>query len=418
MHAVEQLLGNMLGWSVRFVPESVVAGDGPLLIYGRASVPGAFHISPCGWLSEKGVGPIDPEVAFLNDLPTIFLSEDGHLPFDPFAASFFLLSRYEEWLPIQRDPHGRPVTAVLHAARHGYLDRPVVDEWALQLAAAWRAFDPRVPEPQRKYKQVITVDLDNGLKYGGRPLWRLMGSCARDLVRGEWADLGERMRVLSGQAPDPFLIDPELKERIAMANAMVKFFVLAAERGEFDHAVPISASVYSKEVVALASWAQVGLHPSYRSSEREGLTASQKLALEAVIGSDVTMTRQHFLRLRIPGTFRELESLGIVEEHSLGLHDEIGFRCGTCTPYRWYDLEQDRPLNLFIHPFTVMDNALRDKLKLSPEQAVEKVLPVLERVKRVQGTFIGLWHESFLAHAGKHVAWRAAILRIIDAAKA
>lgn len=417
-HAVEQLLGSMLGWTVRFVPGTADAADGPLLIYGRIAVDGAFRVIPSGWLLGKGLAPIDPATASLNDLPTLFPVVDGDLPFDAFAASFFLLSRYEEWLPIGRDAHGRPLTSALHAARHGYLDRPVVDEWALQLAAAWRAFDPRVPEPRRKYRQVVTVDLDNGLKFGGRPLWRSLGSCARDLLLGNWADVGERMRVLAGSAPDPFLIDAELKERFLHAGDAVNFFVLASGRGHYDHAVPISDPIYSAEITALSEWGQVGLHPSYESIEREGLTAVQKRMLEAVAGQEVTMARQHFLRLRIPGTFRELEALGIAEEHSMGLHDAIGFRCGTCTPYRWYDLEQDRPMDLRIHPFAVMDNALRDKLKLSPEQAFLDVLPVLERIKRVQGNFIGLWHESFLARTGRHVAWRTAILGIIEAAKA
>ena len=419
-HAVRQVLCDMLGWEVRFVDDSeaFAATTGLKLAYSKDPFPRALHILPHGWLDQSTMDPIDPALAIINEHPCLFPVDGGDLLFDPFAASFFLLSRFEEWSPMPKDEHGRPVTKALHAARHGYLDRPVVDEWALQLAARWREVDPGAPDPQRAYKQAITVDLDNGLKYGGRPMWRSFGSCVRDLLKGQWSDVKERVDVLRGIAPDPFLIDDELKARFRSGSDEVKFFVLAAARGTWDHAVPVGHPAYAKALRDLTSWAIVGLHPSYFSSEREGLTARERNALQHVIGKDITATRQHFLRLRVPDTLRELETLGIKEEHSFGVHDRLGFRCGTCTPYRWYDLQQERSTELMIHPFTVMDNTLRDKLGLSPEEAVQRVRSMIAAVKRVNGTFTGLWHESFLARTGKHSAWRAAILRIIEGARA
>lgn len=419
-HAVEQVLGSLLGWQVVRVPsaDELERSSGPKLIYGTREVAGAMRILPCGWLSETGIREIDPTVSEIDDMTVLFPVKEGTVGFDPFAAAFFSLTRYEEWVGIPKDQHDRPLTASLHASRHGYLHRPVVDEWALHLAAGWRELDPKVPIPQRHYRQVITVDLDNGLKYLGRPLWRSFGSLVRDVIKGERAEIAERVRVLQGKAQDPFVIDDELLARFDDAADRIIFFVLSAPRGEWDHAVPVDHPAYAPVISALAKRAEVGLHPSYFSSDMPGTTSAERDRLQAIIGNDVTKTRQHFLKLRVPETFRELERIGIMEEHSLGVHDRLGFRCGTCTPYRWYDLVQERSTSLMIHPFTVMDNTLRDKLGLDPRAALNEVRPLIDAVKRVNGTFTGLWHESFLAATGAHAPWRQAILEIIHEGKA
>ena len=161
-------------------------------------------------------------------MTTLFPIDNGDIPFDVFAASFFLLSRYEEWHRLPSDTHDRPLTNALHAARHQYLHHPIVDEWALLLAQRWKSLDPSFVAPARRYRQVITVDLDNGFKYLGRPLWRTLGGTGRDLLRREWSEVSERLRVLRGAEEDPFVIDLELQETFKRTADRIAFFVLAA----------------------------------------------------------------------------------------------------------------------------------------------------------------------------------------------
>lgn len=418
-YAVQQVLETMLGWKLRWEEDRnrFETLQGPKLIYGHAPVAGAMHVVPVGLLHEEGLRPMEPEVVDHEGLPLLFPVEGGHLPFDPFAAAFYLLTRYEELLGVACDMHGRPVAEHLHGARHGYLHRPVVDEWSLLLARAWRMKYAALPLPQRKYRSVNTIDLDNGFKYLGRPLWRTLGSMTRDAMRGAWAELPARLRVLAGKEEDPFDIYTELQETLSQGVDRVLFFVLAASRGAMDHAVPVEHPAYAQRLHTLATWAEVGLHPSYDSSSQQGLTALEFLRLEAVLGRPVRISRQHFLRMRLPETYRELERLGIAEEHSMGLHEQLGFRAGTCTPYRWYDASEERSTALLVHPFTVMDNTLLHKLKLDPEQAVQKVAELVHRVRAVDGTFIGLWHESFLSRSAADAPWRKAILRMIQLAR-
>ncbi len=418
-YAVRTMLEGMLGWNVRWVADAqeFAAAEGPRLCYGLHPFEGAMHIVPAGLLNEEGVRKLEPELSELEGIPLLFPVQGGHLPFDPFAAAFFHLTRYEELSGFPCDALGRPLATSMHASRHGYLHRPVVDEWALLLARTWQLFDPLVPAPQRSYRAVNTIDLDNGFKYLGRPLWRSLGSMARDVFRSAWTELPARIKVLRGLRPDPFDIYDELRQQLSEGAARTVFFVLTAPRGPMDHAVPVEYKAYSERLRSLATWAEVGVHPSYRSSEGPQLTATEKERLSSVLGKPVSLSRQHFLRFKLPDTYRELEKLGIEEEHSMGTHEQLGFRASTCTPYPWFDVLADRPTELIIHPFAVMDNTLRHKLRLTPDQAVAAAVEVIEQVKAVDGTFTGLWHESFLSRSVEDAPWREAILRIIQLAR-
>jgi hypothetical protein len=267
------------------------------------------------------------------------------------------------------------------------------------------------------YRHVATFDMDNGFKYLGRPLWRTLGGWLRDLMHGSWSEVVERGRVLMGSSSDPFQIDDNLVALCGPVAQRVVVFVLAAVRGPHDHAVPVSHMRYARRLRDLARTVELGIHPSHRSSVHPDLISTEKKRLEHVTGIAVRCSRQHFLRMQVPTTYRELERLGIAEEHSMGYHERIGFRAGTCTPYDWYDLQEERRTTLVVHPFAVMDNTLRDKLRASPEEAVVRAEALVHAVRAVRGTFTGIWHESFLATTGPHVAWRTAILRILRTAR-
>jgi len=418
-YVIKQLIERMLGWPLEFVNSTadLAALKGPRLVYGQTPVEGAFHIHPHGLLEDEGIGKVDPKVSAFLGVPILFPSDLGDLPYDLFAGAFFLLTAYEECSGIGLDEHGRPLSKELHSVRHGYVHRPVVDEWALQLAKHWKAKDPNLPVPDRKYEHVVTVDLDNGFMYRGREWWRTVGSAVRDLLNARWTNVIERFHVLRGKQKDPYDVYQELRKEFAEVSDRTIFFVLTAPRSEWAHAVPVSDPSYAGRLKELSEWAEIGLHPSYRNMLNSELIAKEKKVLQEALGKVVTLSRHHFLRITVPDSFPQLVRNGFVEDHTMGLHDTLGFRVGTCTPYVWFDLNEQKELPITIHPFCVMDNTLRNKLKLDPDAAVHEATELIKRVRDVQGTFIGLWHESFLSDHGDHRGWGSAIRRIINNAR-
>jgi hypothetical protein len=147
------------------------------------------------------------------------------------------------------------------------------------------------------------------------------------------------------------------------------------------------------------------------------VAAEDRARLESIIAEPVSLSRQHFLRWRLPDTLRELEAAGFREDHTLGFSDRTGFRAGTCTPFPYYDLEQDRATTLMLWPFAIMDSALHDRMGLAPAAAQEQIDAVIDTVRAVQGTFVSVWHDRFLSDHGPWKGWRAVLLNTLSHAR-
>ena len=104
---------------------------------------------------------------------------------------------------------------------------------------------------------------------------------------------------------------------------------------------------------------------------------------------------------------------GIEEDYSMGYPDHIGFRAGTSTPHRFYDLTEDCITSLIVYPFALMDVSLKNYLFLSPEKAAEEIKKVLDSVKAVKGTFMMIWHNESLSSRGEWKGWRSVFERML-----
>ena len=418
-YIIPHMLRTMAGWDAVEVPdiEAFRNTTGPKLCYGKLPVEGAFHVEAGGFLEQVGTEPLEPELQEVRGMPLLFPTSAKFLPFDVFSAAFFALSRYEEYGRIERDAHGRPLSGALHAIRHHYFDRPIVDEWLYFLADTWREQDPDLPAMRRKYAQIATMDVDNGAMYLGRSWWRSIGAAARDLLKGKPRRVVDRAAVLTGTKSDPYAVHQAFLKLVHGNEGRAIINFLTADRGVHDHAIG-SDQPYMRELMRdMAENAEVGLHPSYASSDEPERFTLEKQCLESIIEAPITRSRQHFLRLRLPDTMRELERIGIREEHSMGSADRTGFRAGTCTAFPFYDLLAEEATTLMLHPFAVMDSALCYKMRLSPEAAVKEAQRMVDAVRRVQGTFISIWHERFLSDYGDEAGWGCVAEAVIPYAK-
>ena len=417
-YIVQHLLERMMGWSVRFTRDAAQyhAHSGPKLWYGPSEGVGhGLIVVPAFDLAEVRPGMTWPDPTLVDGLPVIHPVGTGH---DPFADAFLLLSLVDEQGAKERDAHGRVLPSALYLVRHQLSQLAVVDRWALRLADRLRAMYPALPPAQRHLRHVITVDVDNGLKYLGRPLVRQVAAASRDLLLGRWRAVAERMRVIMGLTPDPFdryerII--ALRERPEVDRVIA--FLLMRGGGTYDHACDHLHPRFRDAARALHTGAEVGLHPSYASSTDGRVAREDRQRLETIVGSVVTTNRQHFLRWELPGTLMELEDAGFTEDHTLGFADRLGFRAGTCTPFPFYDLNDDRPTALMLWPFATMDSALHDRMAVPAPQAMAHLGPVIDEVRGVGGTLVTTWHDRFLSDSGSWRGWWAVLEQTIRAAR-
>ncbi|GCD78357.1 hypothetical protein JCM31826_18390 [Thermaurantimonas aggregans] len=335
--------------------------------------------------------------------------------YDVFASVFYMVSRYEEYLPHLSDAHGRFLPSESIASRNGFLDRPVVNYWCLQLKDKILERYPGFAFKSTTFSYTATVDVDNTYAYKGKGLMRILGGFLNDLRALNFSKVKERFSTVFLGAKDPYdTIDYQLR-LFEKYGFEVIYFYLYSKYGPYDRNLPIYSPSHQEHIKYVADFAQVGAHPSYRASQDFSEMEREITALEATIRRQITKSRMHYLRFTLPTTFRQLIELGITDDYSMGYAQQPGFRAGICTPYPFYDLEVEMQTDLMIHPFPLMETTFIDYLKLTPEQAAQSIFPIIDQVKKVNGHLITVWHNrTFSEHQPDWKGWNQLHIEMLD----
>jgi hypothetical protein len=163
---------------------------------------------------------------------------------------------------------------------------------------------------------------------------------------------------------------------------------------QFDKNNDIQNAEYQNIIKKISSNYQVGVHPSYRSNDAIEILDKEIKRVETLTQQTVVRSRQHYLKLSLPETYRRLLQLGIKEDWTLGFAERIGWRAGITTPFYWFDLERNEATDLLLYPNAAMDVTLQQYMKYSPDEAKTALKTLAERCQSVDGTFITIWHNS------------------------
>lgn len=415
------LLKDMLGLELNFTDkkDEFIASEEPKLSYCHSQLTDEIHFRSLNLLFEKGV--TDQSLNIQEDEHGKFFyshnSQDSELTFDVFAAAFFLLSRYEECLPHIRDQYNRFEAKESLGHKHGFLTEPLVDQWVIRLREIIEKRYPSTHFKERKYRFISTIDVDNAYAYKHKGFMRTIGAFGRAFLKFDLAEVRDRIAVLFGNKQDPYdTYNFQLKTQKEYNLEMLYFFLLA-DYGVNDKNVPHYNQEFQSLIKHLGDYAQIGIHPGFNSNSKPEKLEVEKKRLEKIIHRSVTKSRQHFLILHLPKTYQRLIENDILEDHSMGYAAHVGFRAGTCTPYRFYDLDMETPTELTVYPFAVMEATLKYYMKLKPEEAKTAISEVIQKVKAVNGTFIGLWHNETLTDEGIWAGWRDVFLHMVKEAK-
>ncbi len=408
--AFKLVLGNILGVDLNITTseEEFKKHTGPKFVYGNTSGLNAPCIPAADLLFEKGIHPPAIKVSQWNDLPIFFTIEGQNklLPFDIFAASFFLATRYEEYLPHETDKHGRFKYQQSIAFKHGFLEKPLLNMWAEELKRSLQNLCPTLVFRASCFKFISTFDIDIAYAYKGRSLSRTIQATAKNLLKGEFKQILERWPVLAGALKDPydtFALQQKLQQQYHFDQ---RYFILCGAYGPYDKNLNIETSPAQRSLIKqLAERCSLGLHPSYASDNHIHKLTAELHSLEEASGIPITSSRQHFLKIKFPDTYRSLVECGIKEDHSMGYPDHIGFRASICTPYPFYDLLTEQETSLMIYPFAVMDNTMKDYMGLKPDEAITKTKAIIDHIVNVNGLFISIWHNHSLNEDSQWKGW-------------
>jgi len=361
-------------------------------------------------LFDQGIDYLDITLGKWGDDVCFFQSGGSSIiPFDIFAASFYLISRYEEYLPQVKDEFDRFPAVESLAYQNKFLDKPIVDIWAYKFKNILLENYPDQKVLQlskRKFKFISTIDVDIAFKYKHKGLVRTIGGLINDLFAFELKEIWLRFLVIFGLRRDPFntfsrLIYLQKKYRITTI-----FFFLMSEYTTFDKNISVGNINYKLLIKNVADYSKVGIHPSYFSLKNEQKIKKEKKRLEQIVNFPITKSRQHYLRLDLPDSYQNLVDLEIKEDYTMGYASHYGFRAGTCTPFYFYDLDYEIQTPLKIFPFAVMDGTLKDYLNFTAKRSYDTILRLANEVKKVNGTFIVLFHNETVGGSGRWRGWK------------
>ncbi|WBX77504.1 hypothetical protein PG911_04355 [Tenacibaculum ovolyticum] len=397
--------------------EDFVAYNGPKFSYTNVALGKEFFVKSNELLFEQGVKDFQIDVKKWDGVPCFFeIEEQSEIPFDIFAASFYLISRYEEYLQQKKDSHERFSATESVAFKNGFLEKPVVDIWAYKFLETLKIKFPTYEHPTRKYQYISTIDVDNAFAYKYKSFVRTIGGFLKDIMHLKIVTVWDRFAVLFNIKKDPFNTFKSIIELKKIYEVRTIFFFLIGDYTTFDTNVSASKSKFKLLIKDMVDYARVGLHPSYYTMHNNLLLKKEKERLENIINMPIRRSRQHYLRFSLPETYQNLIDLEIEEDYSMGYASHTGFRASTCSPFYFYDLDFEIQTPLKIFPFALVDTTLNDYMKLTPKQSLGKIRDLRNEVKAVNGVFITVFHNESLSNYQRWKGWKrvySSMLKIV-----
>lgn len=336
-----------------------------------------------------------------NDIPIIYGTSTFNIQsstlacgIDVFASSFFMLTRWEEYVNKNRDLYERfPATESL-AYKFGFLNRAVVDEYVQMLKKMLLHVDSNLEFKDKKFQLYLTHDVDNLYMWKS---WRHVARVALgDLLKRKSLKLAKRRfkeykQILKKEILDPFDTFDWLMDKSEEIGLKSRFYFMSGGITEYDN----DYNIKEKKALDLISKIQkrghiIGFHPSFNAYNDFEQFKKEKLALEEVVGKEIVEGREHYLRFEVPTTWQIWEDNNMQVDSTCGYADKIGFRCGTGKEFSVFNILTRNKLKLKERPLICMDGTLFNYCEMTTKEAILEILKFFKH-----NSFTILWHNSY-----------------------
>ncbi len=396
-YIMKQILVRILGIEILFTTkvEDFIKHNGPKITYTKQPLQNEFFIRSNDLLFEKGINDLQINVGAWDGIPCFFAAgERSNIPYDIFSTCFYLLSRYEEYLPHVKDVHGRFPPTESMAYKNNFLKLPVVDLLAFKFLDALKQRFPDLGHGKREYKYTSIIDVTTSHSYAHRGFLRGGAGFFLDLFTLKPKRLVERVKSWIDPTSDPYDNFAQLIELHKKYHIDSMFFFQFADYSTFDKNVSPHSNRFRFLIKSIADYSTIALAASYSSFSNIGLLKNEKKQLSNVVHRPIEISRMRYNRVDVPETYRNLVEAEFTDDYTMGYTHEIGFRAGTCTPFYFYDINLEIQHPIRLHPFAVHDYAF------SNHEGKEEILAQIERlyaeVRGVNGELVTIFSNELL----------------------
>ena len=393
-YTFEHILCNILGFKIKYTQkvEVFVAFDGPKFSYGKNPLGGELFIEEYGLLNAHGFEDIDITVNDWGGLPCFFrVSEQSEIEFDFFSASFYLISRYEEYQPYVKDAdEGFPINESL-AYQHNFLELPLVDLYAHKFFKILKNKFNTLRLPKKSSSTTIIFAVESAFAYKEKSFFRQIGGAITDLYQLQFNAVWERIQVNFKVKKDPFNVFEKLRK---LKNKSQYNFVFLFQVSDFsvkNRNINHNKRAYQHLIKSVGDHFKTGILIGYDALKDVGVLAEEKQRWEDIAKVDLKTSGNKKYGLNFPDAYINLGKLGVKNDYSLTYPKKIGFRASTCTPFKFYDLDLEQATPLVLHPCVFNSGAISE---LNFTEIKEKLLKIRKQVKKVRGEFNLLMENS------------------------
>ncbi|SDL47726.1 hypothetical protein SAMN04488034_104223 [Salinimicrobium catena] len=386
-HICTRILGVQVAFTSKI--EEFVAHEGMKLSYGKQSLGNEIFIQNVDLLLEQGMTDMEVKVQEWDEVPCFFgVSENSSLPFDIFAATFYLLSRYEEYLPHVKDEEGRFPASESLAFQEGFLDKPVIDIWAYKFREVLQQKFPDFNFPKRPYATENVIAVTEAYCYKKKGIVRSLLGFTEDLLHLKPKYLLHRVQVLVKLKRDPYDVYDRIIRIFKKYHVPIKFMFQVSDFSTHDRNINHNRLEFQSLIKSVADYAEVGLQPGYFANQKFRALKEEKTRLEGILKRPVVSALNNKYNLLLPDTYNNMVELEFKNDYSMGYPEAMGFRAGTCTPFLFYDINFEITTPLLIHPYVVNIQATQ---KMKETEIEYKVLELKRQIKLVDGKFISVF---------------------------
>jgi hypothetical protein len=307
---------------------------------------------------------------------------------DKVAVSFALLTRLEEYSNFKKDKFGRFTFNESILFKKIEAKQPFVDVFAYDLLNELQ--NNNSISTLRCFFEQPTIDLDHPFYIKYKSLFRQLISVFSSLIRLHIKVVFVKIFVLLGFAKDKY----DIYETTNKLKNIIYFLPLG-NYSKIDSFHNTKKKSYNDFLQKLKWKNKIMLHPSYASNDSIYTLTREIKRFQVLYGETPTGCRQHYIKLEFPKTYQNLIQQGIVNDFSMGFHDAVGFRAGTCTPFYWFDLTKNQETFLKVFPFCWMDVTFLKYLKLSTNESKKQIEELKNTVKKYEGYYSYIFHNDY-----------------------
>lgn len=400
-YTFDLLLNEILGipYQITVSIEEFKNFNGQKFVYSPNSIDDSLYFPAHPLLFEEDIKTQKMDKIDWEDCIGLFeISRCPFINFDLFASAFYLVSRYEEYLPHHVDKYNRFGSSVSIAYTFQFLRKPMVNYYVRQLNKILENHFGKIETKKTKFKLLLTYDIDNAYEYKGKNVMQHTYALGRYLMTAQFKKFFERIGVILTGNRDPFDTFLKMDKWHKKYNVYpIYFFLLAIRRTNYDTNIKYNSKELRKLIELTSASYEIGAHPSFNAGTSLKTMQSEIKLLRQYSDKDVFRSRQHFLRLSLPETYYHLMQCNITEDYTMGYSSRPGFRASICQPFYWYDLRNEKKTTLRIFPFAFMDATFKYYKRYRSEKIRERLFELYHETKQFNGTFVTVFHNDILA---------------------